>query len=138
MCQIGDIILVDKYDSNGESVSKHSFIVLDDKNGKIQGVSYDLVCLVMSSFKDENQKKKKMQYPGNFPIVADDVDITSGKGNSKSGYVKAEQLYYFDKHKIRYKVIGSIKEDIFNLLVEFIQELKKQGIEFEQITDNLQ
>ena len=134
MCKIGDIIVIDRYTSQGMRLSRHSFVVLDDNNGKIQGLPYDFVSLVFSSFKSEEQKKKKMEYPGNFPIVAEDVDVT---GNNRSGYVKAEQFYYFNKSKITYTVIGSMDIDIFNLLLEYIDDLIQQGVQFEQITDNL-
>ncbi len=61
----------------------------------------------------------------------DDVDVN---GNQDSGYIKADQLYYFDSKKINYIVIGNLKIEIFNLLIEFIQELE---INIEEITDNL-
>lgn len=135
MCKIGDIILVKKYLSQGRKVAMHSFVVLEDRNGQIRGVPFDFIGLVMSSFKDEEQKTRKLSYPGNFPIVADDTVIEDG--NENSGYIKAEQFYYFRKDKIDYKVIGYLQEDIFNLLMDFIQELIDSGVEFEAITDNL-
>jgi hypothetical protein len=79
----------------------------------------------MSSFKSKEHKKLKMKYPGTFPIVFDDVDVN---GNQNSGYIKSDQLYYFDSKKINYTV------EIFNLLIEFIQELE---VDIEEITDNL-
>ena len=51
MCCVGDIILVDKYKHNGKQINKHSFVVVDDDGGEIQGYSYDLICNVLSSFK---------------------------------------------------------------------------------------
>lgn len=135
MCKIGDIIVIQNYVSRGKPLNRHSFIVLDDRNGEIEGLPFDFISLVMSSFKDEEQKAKKLKYPGNFPIVSDDVNIAHG--NTGSGYVKAEQLYLFKRATIKYQVIGSLKPDIFNLLVEFIQALQEQGIQFEYITDNL-
>lgn len=134
MCKIGDIIVVDRYSSHGNQLNRHSFVVLDDTNGNIQGVPYDFVSLVFSSFKSDSQKKKKLEYPGNFPIVAEDVSVV---GNNRDGYVKAEQFYYFNKNKISYTIIGSMNADIFNLLVDFINDLIHRGIQFEQITDNL-
>lgn len=47
---------------------------------------------------------------------------------------KADQLYYFDKNKISYRVIGSLEPDTFNSLIEFIQN---SDFAIEQITDNL-
>ena len=58
-------------------------------------------------------------------------------GNGKSACIKAEQFYYFHKDKIKYKVIGKLDEEIFNLLVEFIEELNKSGMQFQQIMVNV-
>ena len=119
MCKMGDIILVNKYIHGSESINKHSFVVISNDGGEIQGLDYDLICNVMSSFKDEEQRLKKMNV----------ID-----GNSKDGYIKAEQFYYFNSEKLDYIVIGSVKEDVFNSLIDFIEEL---DIEIEMIIDNL-
>ena len=136
MCQIGDIIVVYHYKDGKKKLSTHSFVVLDDQNGQIRGVDFDFIGLVMSSVKNDEQKKRKLLYPGNFPIVSEDQDIIGGN-NGESGYIKAEQFYYFNKDKIEYKVIGKLDTEIFNLLVEFIEELINSGVKFRQITDNL-
>lgn len=133
MCKVRDIILVDNYVSGGKNLSKHSFVVVSDESGKIGGLSFDMVCNVMSSFKDEKQKQKKLSYPGNFPITHNDTVVTNDNG--KSGYIKTEQLYYFKKEKINYTVIGEVKEEIFDLLIEFIEN--ELDISFEDIMDNL-
>lgn len=132
MCKVGDIIVVEKYVDNGKTISRHSFVVLSDKRGQIQGLDYDIVCNVISSFKDEEQKKKKLQYHGNFPIKAEDKNITNSKKNV-DGYIKAEQFYYFSKDKTNYIVIGNLSPDVFNLLIEFIKQLE----EIREITCNL-
>ena len=95
MCRRGDIILVEKYKSQGVDVSHHSFVVIDDKDGQIKGLNYDIVALAMSSFKDEKQKEKKLSYPGNFPITANEENVDGG--NKRDGYIKADQFYFFDK-----------------------------------------
>ena len=59
MCQRGDIIVVKHYKSQNNKVGIHPFIVLDDKNGEIQGVTFDFIGLAMSSFKDSAQKERK-------------------------------------------------------------------------------
>ncbi len=107
-------------------------MIINDEAGQIQGLDYDLICNVMSSFKSEEQRKRKLKYPGNFPVAPDDSEVING--NEKSGYIKADQLYYFNKQKIKYMVIGSLKVEIFNLLMEFIGEELKS---FEIIIDNL-
>ena len=86
----------------------------------------------MSSFKNKEQRKKKLSYPGNFPIVSNDYGAIDG--NNKSGYIKADQFYYFNKDKIEYIFIGRLSEEIFKLLLEFIEE---ELSKYEQIIDNL-
>ena len=132
MCKVGDIILVKKYKSENKILGKHSFVVINDNNGTIEGMPYDMVCNVLSSFKDDEQKERKLSYPGNFPIANEDT-ITN-PDNGKSGYVKTDQLYFFNKDTIDYKVIGIIDPDIFNLLIEFINQ---SDFDLVAITDNL-
>ena len=132
MCQVGDIILVDHYNDNGKTLNKHSFVVIDDNNGTIEGMSYDMICNVLSSFKSEEQKRRKLSYPGNFPIANDDT--VTNPHNSKSGYVKMDQLYYFKKDKLQFIIIGSMKPDILELLLEFLEESE---FEIFDIIDNL-
>lgn len=33
MCKVRDIIVIKKYKHNGNELSKHSFVVIDDKDG---------------------------------------------------------------------------------------------------------
>jgi hypothetical protein len=132
MCKIGDIILVNKYNDNGKSLNRHSFVVISDEHGKIEGLSYDLICNVLSSFKNEEQKKRKMGYVGNFPISSDDTVTTPH--NDKSGYLKTDQLYYFNKSILDYEVIGYIKSDILELVFDYINE---SNFDLQAITSNL-
>lgn len=132
MCKIGDIIVVRNYKSQGREISQHSFLVLRTDRGQIQGLDFDLVCNVMSSFRDEEQKRKKLSYPGNFGYSADQEKIRNG--HKKEGYIKAEQFYYFDSSKTDFYTIGSVTPELFNALVEFINSLQ---IEIEHIIDNL-
>lgn len=133
MCKQRDIILIDSYQSHGTALDRHSFVVLDDKGGEIRSVSYDLVCLVLSSFKDPAQKARKLSYPGNLPIAATDVSVPGG--NSREGYIKADQFYYFQKSNISYTVIGTMTEEMFDKLIDFINE---SDFGIETITENLQ
>lgn len=132
MCKKSDIILVSNYISQGNFIGKHPFVVIEDNGGKIQGVSFDMICNAMSSFSSEEQRARKLSYPGNFPITAEEKNVPGG--HSLDGYIKADQLYYFDKNKISYRVIGSLEPDTFNSLIEFIQN---SDFPIEQITDNL-
>lgn len=109
-----------------------TFVVIEDNSGEIQSLPYDFVCNVLSSFKTEEQKRKKLKFPGNFPITAKETPVFGG--NKKDGYIKADQFYYFKKDKIKYKVIGSMTKRAFNDLVEFINS---SDFEIETITDNL-
>lgn len=132
MCQIGDIIKIHSYKDRGTLLGRHSFIVIDDEGGVIEGASYDMICNVMSSFKNEEQKQRKLSYPGNFPLVFGDTDIENNNG--KDGFVKADQLYYFNKDSIEYEVIGRLPAEMLDLLLTFIEE---SDFEIIDILDNL-
>lgn len=135
MCQIGDIILVYNPRRMRKKIGMHSFVVLDDNKGEIKGVEFDFVGLLMSSMDTQEKREKLMKYDANFPITPDEQDIEEG-GNGKEACIKADQFYYFSKEKIKYKVLGKLDEEIFNILIEFIQELNEKQIKFQQITDN--
>jgi hypothetical protein len=135
MCKIGDIVLVYDPIKNGKHIGMHSFVVLDDTGGNIRSVNFDFIGLLMSSMDTQQKREKLMKYDGNFPLTPDEQIITSG-GNGKSACVKADQFYYFNKNEIRYRILGSLDMDIFNLLIEFIQEIGDKGITFEQVIDN--
>lgn len=132
MCKKRDIILIENYQSQGNNVGTHSFVVLEDNGGEIKGLPFDVICNVLSSFKSAEQKARKLSYPGNFPITACDTSVPGG--NTKDGYIKADQFYYFNKDKITYSIIGQMKDDAFNELIEFINN---GSFEIEIITDNL-
>lgn len=132
MCKVGDIILINEYKDGDRLLSRHSFVVIDDDKGEIRGCPYDFIANVLSSFKNEKQRNRKLSYMGNFPISHNDTD--TNPHNNKDGYIKMDQLYYFNKEKISYTVIGSIKPEIFNLLLEFLEE---SDFEFFDIIDNL-
>jgi len=132
MCNVGDIILVEFYQHKEYALSRHSFVVLSVEADKIEGLHYDFVCNVLSSFKNEQQRTKKLGYPGNFEITKEDSLVI--KGNTKDGYVKAEQIYYFNRDKTDFTVIGKLHENVFNRLVDFVESLE---VPLEHITDNL-
>lgn len=136
MCQIGDIILVYNPKRFKKPIGMHSFVVLDDNQGKIRGLDFDFIGLLMSSMDTEDKRNKLMKYDGNFPVTPDEQLIENG-GNGKDACIKAEQFYFFNKDKIKYQVIGRLEEDIFNLLIEFIEELNENGIKFQEIMGNI-
>ena len=131
MCRVGDIIVIKEYKSQNTVLHRHSFVVLNVDGGKISGMDYDMVCNVMSSFHSEDHREKKLRFPGNFEYSSDHENIKNGHG--KDGYIKADQLYYFDSSTIDYYVIGNITPELFNQLIDFISKLEN----IEQITDNL-
>lgn len=136
MCKIGDILLIFNA-KNKKPIGMHPFIVLDDTNGKISGVySYDFIGLLLTSADTEEKKERLKQIDGNFPISTDDKIMNEGKDkDNRYSYVEADQFFYFDKGKIRYIHIGSLELDIYDLIVEFIQELSENGIRIKQIVD---
>ncbi len=135
MCRIGDIIVVKEYiGEDGKKVKKHSFVVIDDNPSSIKGLKYDLVASVMSSFYDEEHRNKKLKYEENLHVESDDI-ISSNK-NAKDGYIKADQLHYFDKSSIDYYVFGSISNDLLDELVQLIIKLEVED-KLKQNTQNL-
>ena len=55
--------------------------------------------------------------------------------DNRFSFVEADQFFYFDKSKIRYIHIGKIEPDIYNLIIEFIQEINANGVAIKQIVD---
>lgn len=136
MCKKGDIILVRAYKDGDNLLGRHSFVVLEDKGGRVCGLNYDIIALVMSSFKNEEQKAKKLRYPGNFEVTASSEQLPDW-AHGKDGYIKAEQFYYFDKSKLDFTVIGSLTKETWQALLDFIELLSAKGIEIQQILDNI-
>ena len=137
MCKIGDIILIEKYKSNGKKVGKHPFIIIENNGGTVQGIDFNFIAWAMSSFKNERQKNAKMAYIGNFPTAPDDMTYIEDK-YKKKGYVKVDQLYFFNTDKINYRVIGHMDEDVlFQIIKPYVNSIKHQGMTFQRIIDNL-
>lgn len=126
MCKPGDIIVVRNYISNdGVKLTRHSFVVLSNEKGNIKGMDFDLVASVMSSFKNAQHKQRKLSFIENFYITVDDYNDI--QGNDKDGYIKAEQLYFFQKNQIDYIKIGKMNSDCFQKLLDLIQLLDKNN-----------
>lgn len=53
--------------------------------------------------------------------------ITGESINEKEGFIKAEQLYYFDKKEIEYKVIAHMDYELLDELVKLILLLNEEG-----------
>ena len=128
MCKLGDIIVVEKYiGDDGKKVNRHSFVIINDKPGFIEGVGYDFVANVMSSFKSNSHKRKKLRFKENVEIMSKDI-ISYISTNDKNGFIKADQLFYFDKQKIKYYVIGRISYELLDKLIIIILALNDKGI----------
>ena len=126
MCKVGDIILVRNYTTeDGENSSRHSFIVVEDEAGEIMGLSYDFVANVMSSIRDEEHKAKKMRFIENLFISSENMIVE--KSNGKDAYIKADQLYYFDKTKTDYIVIGKAEQSVIEELMDLLEKLESKG-----------
>ena len=74
----------------------------------------------------KKHKQKKLKYKENLPIK--EQKISGKKINNKTGYIKADQLYYFDKNKIEYKLIAHMDDSLLNELIKLIINLQKQNI----------
>lgn len=126
MCKIGDIIGVKNFISDDNKViGFHYFVVVADESGQICGLNFDLVGTIMSSFKNEKQKRKKLSYKENLEIK--EVDFNLGKRTKKNGFIKADQLFYFDKSKQEYTVVGQVDGDVLIKLLERIGYLDKHN-----------
>lgn len=136
MCKIGDILLIFNA-RNKKPVGMHPFIVLDDTNGKVSGIySYDFIGLLLTSADTEEKKERLKQIDGNFPIAEDDKIMNEGKSSdNRYSYVEADQFFYFDKNKIKYIHIGTLEPDIYNLIIEFIEEISQDGVRIKRILD---
>ncbi len=134
MCKLGDIIVIKEFkDKNGTIVPKHSFVVINDEPDFIEGFEYDFVSNVMCSFHNKKQKKRKLNIEGNLQIKPE--KIHGQNINSKSGYIRADELFYFKKNKIEYKVIAHMDNDLLDELVQLIIKLHDENKEKNVITN---
>lgn len=134
MCKMGDIIIVNKYiGDDGKKIGKHSFVVINDEGGTISGLDYTMVASAISSFKNEEHRKKKLKYQGNMELP---IDAMSEANFRKSSYIKADKAFYFDKNKLDYYVFATLKDEYMDELLRLVLKLAKEG-KLEQIIDNL-
>ena len=135
MCKLGDIIVVSEFKGeDGANVPTHSFIVVDDTHDKIKGLNYDFVAPIMSSFRDEEHRKKILSYSVNKEITNSDLD--GDFKLKKASYVKANKLYYFDKKNIKYYVLARVNDDFLEELMKVILTLDEKD-RLSIITTNL-
>ena len=132
MCKIGDIILVKGYTVEGIEVGTHSFVVVDDSNGEIEGMTYDMVCNVLSSIRSEEHREKVLKYQTNLEVSSADMDTKPHNG--KDAYVKLNDLYFFNKSKTDYRVIGTLDYEMLNFILEYVKSAK---FRITPVTENL-
>lgn len=127
MCKLGDIIVIKEFRNEyGEIIPKHSFVIINDEPDYIESFRYDFVSNMLCSFHDEKHKAKKLKFEENLALKEEYI---SGENiNNKEGFVKADQLYYFDKNKIEYKIIAHMDAELLDELVQLILTLKEKGL----------
>lgn len=113
MCKLGDIIVINTFkNENGDTITKHSFVVINDEKNYVEGLKSDFVSNMLCSFHNEEHKNKKLMFEEN--LESKERLISGKKINNKNRYIKADQLYYFDKTKIEYKVIAHMKSGLLD------------------------
>lgn len=85
MCKLGDIIVINKFkNENGDTITKHSFVVINDEKNYVEGLKYDFVSNMLCSFHNKHHKNKKLKFRENFEIKE---ELISGKKiNGKKVY----------------------------------------------------
>ncbi len=139
MCKVGDIIVIISYKGEDNRIlNQHSFVVLNDENDIIEGFEYDLVTTVMSSFKGKTEayRNKKLSFRENLGFKPENQDLIIDSNNEK-GYMKADKLYFFEKNKMNFSVIGSLDSDVFKKLIDLITQLDNLGL-LVNVTTNLE
>ena len=140
MCKIGDILVIYNPTVNNKPIGRHAFIVLDDSNGVVSGMfEYDFISLLLTSYKDNDEARKERlsKWEGNLHITKADKILYSENSNidNRNSFVEANNFFYFSKDKISFKKIGQIDPDVFEIIIEFIEELNKKGVVFNRIID---
>lgn len=136
MCKVGDIIVIKEFKNEiGEPVKKHSFVVISDESNSIGGLNYDFISNMLCSFHDNNHRNKKLRYEENLEVKT--KLKSKNKTNNKSGFIKADQLYYFDKEKIEYYILGHLSKQLLNELMSLIFSLDKKE-KLKIITTNIE
>lgn len=132
---VGDVIVINKYITpDNKKMKQHSFVVLNNQFGTVTGIEigldlelkFDLVTTVMSSIKNEEHKNKiESYYPKDMIVEFSDAQISNG--NKKDGFIKANQLYYFQRDNIDYFRIGKLNENTLSKLLDLIELNEQNG-----------
>ena len=82
-CEIGDIVLADKYKyPNGELGSYHFFVIIDTDDENFDVVSLDYIGFLISSNINKNNNVNT-KYPYNEPIIPDELNRLPKKSHVK-------------------------------------------------------
>ena len=54
---------------------------------------------------------------------------------TKTGYIRADDLFYFKKDKIEYKVIGRLSDDMLDKLIKLVISLNVENKTKDTITN---
>ena len=87
----------------------------------------------MCSFHSKNHKKRKLKIKSNLEIAPN--KIKGRNVNSKTGYIRADDLFYFNKDKIEYKVIGRLSDDMLDKLIKLVISLNIENKTKDTITN---
>ena len=137
MCQIGDIIKIEKYiGDDGVEVGRHSFVVLSEDKGTIKGLSFDLVGTPMSSIKSEKQKEK-VENDDRLMIIRTNDQNGMPVSKYEESFIKAHLMYYFQKDKLEYQNVGSLNVETFLKLQDKLQELDEDD-KIQQVLANIE
>lgn len=98
MCKLGDIIVIKEFKNEfGETIPKHSFVVISGQANYIEGFRYDFVSNMLCSFHNKKHKQKKLKYKENLPIK--EQKISGKKSTIKQDILK--QINYIILTKIK-------------------------------------
>ena len=92
-----------------------------------------MVASVISSFKSKEQKHKKLKYEENMELP---LNSMNKKVLKKPSYIKADKAFYFNKDKLDYYVLATLKDEYLDKLLKLILKLVSEG-KLNQIIDNL-
>lgn len=135
MCKLGDIIVISEFKNEfNQIVKRHSFVVIDEKENTIEGMNYDFVSNMLCSFHNENHRKRKLSFKENLEISK--KSIINNNLNEKNGFIKADQLYYFNKANIDYHIIGKLNDRAMKKLFQLLIMLDNED-RIKYITTNL-
>ena len=90
---------------------------------------------MLCSFHNEEHKRKKLRFKENF-YISKNMIMSKRKLNNKDGFIKADQLYYFNKDNIDYDIIGKLNDKYQCNLLKLIRDLDNLE-KAKNITSNL-